>query len=115
MLIESEGYQAKELLQIQASKIIMASLQKSTGKEEQRSKNLPKLGRRRWNGGERTEGDPIPQQCHGEKRLRRRRRRCRTSSSVGAGGKRGDGGGAPSLFLGPAVKCKRQGSRGGRR
>jgi hypothetical protein len=44
MLIESEGYQAKELPQIQASKIIMASLQKSTGKEEQRSKNLPKLG-----------------------------------------------------------------------
>jgi hypothetical protein len=115
MLIESEGYQAKELPQIQASKIILASLQKSTGKEEQRSKNLPKLGRRRWNGGERTEGDPISQQCHGEKQRRRRRRGCRTSSSVGAGVKRGDDGGAPSLFLGPVVKCKRQGSRGGRR
>jgi hypothetical protein len=34
MLIESEGYQAKELSQIQASKVTMVYLQKSLRKEE---------------------------------------------------------------------------------
>jgi hypothetical protein len=27
--------------------------------EEQRKRSLPKLGRRRWNGGELADGDPI--------------------------------------------------------
>jgi hypothetical protein len=27
--------------------------------EQRRRKNLPKLGQRRWNGGERADGDPI--------------------------------------------------------
>jgi hypothetical protein len=75
------------------------------GKEEQRRKNLPKLGRRRWNGGERTEGDPISQQCHGKKRQRRRRRRCRTSLSVGAGVEQVDGGaGSPFSQSGGEVQ-----------
>jgi hypothetical protein len=71
----------------------MAKLQRSRKDEEQRwKKNLPKLVRRRCNGSERAEGDPISQQCHGEKRRRHRRRRCRTSSSVGAGVEQVDGG-----------------------
>jgi hypothetical protein len=65
-------------------------------KEEEQRMNSPKLGRRQWNGGERTEEDPISQQCRGEERWRRRRRRCRTSSSVGAGVEQVDGG-VPSL------------------
>jgi hypothetical protein len=85
----------------------MAKLKRSRMDEEQRrKKSLPKLEWRRCNGGERTEEDPISQQCHGEKRRRRRRRRCRKSSSVGAGVEQ-VGGGVPSLFLGPVVKCKR--------
>jgi hypothetical protein len=71
----------------------MAKLQRSRKDEEQRrKKSLPKLVRRRCNGGERTEGDPISQQCHGEKRRRRHRRRCWTSSSVDAGVEQVDGG-----------------------
>jgi hypothetical protein len=83
--------------------------------EEQRRRNSPKLGRRQWNGGERTEEDLFSQQCYGEKRWRRlRRRRCRASSSVGAGMEQVNGG-ASSLFLGAAVKRKGQRSRGRRR
>jgi hypothetical protein len=60
VLIESEGYQAKELSQIQASRVTIAKLQKSMGKEEQRRRNSPELGRRRWNSDdERTEDVPI--------------------------------------------------------
>jgi hypothetical protein len=81
-------------------------------KEEEQRMNSPKLGRWQCSGGERAEEDPIPQQCCKEKRRRRRHRReCRASSSVGAGVKQ-DGGGAPSLFFGPAMKRKRQRSGG---
>jgi hypothetical protein len=95
----------------------MAKLQKGRKYEELRQRmNSPKLGRRQWNGGERTEEDPISQQCYREKRRRRRRRRrCRAASSVGAGVEQVDGG-ASFLFLGPAVKRKGQrGKRRGRR
>jgi hypothetical protein len=52
--------------------------------------------------------DPISQQCCREKRQRQRRqRRCRASPSVGAGVEQVDGG-ADSLFLRPAMKCKGQ-------
>jgi hypothetical protein len=38
----------------------VAKLQRSKKEEEQRrKKNLPKLVRRRWNGGDRADGDPI--------------------------------------------------------
>jgi hypothetical protein len=71
----------------------MAKLQRSRKGEEQRwKKSLPKLVRRRCNYGEHTEGDPISQQCHGEKRRWRRRQRCRTSSSISAGVEQVDGG-----------------------
>jgi hypothetical protein len=116
MLIESKRYQAEELPQIYASRVTIAKLQKSMRKEEQRKKNLPELGRRRWNsGGEHAEEGPISQQCRGGKRRRwrRRRQRCRASSSVGAGVEQ-VGGGAGSLFHGPAVKRKRQRDRGRR-
>jgi hypothetical protein len=114
MLINSGKYQAEKLLQIQASKAIMVSLQKR--KERKRKSNSPEFGRQRWNdGGERAEGDLISLQCCRERRRRRRRRRkCRTSSSLGAGVLL-DGGGTPSLSLGPAVKRKGQRSRGRRR
>jgi hypothetical protein len=93
----------------------MAKLKRSRKDEEQtRKKSLPKLVRRRCNGGECTEEDPISQQCHGEKRRWRRRRGCRKSSSVSAGVEQ-VGGGIPSLFLGPVVKRKRQGNGGRRR
>jgi hypothetical protein len=61
MLIKSKRYQAEELPQIYASKVTVAKLQKSRRDEEQRrKKNIPELGRRRWNdGGERAEEDPI--------------------------------------------------------
>jgi hypothetical protein len=55
-----------------------------------------------------------PQQCRGGERRRRRRWRG-TPVGSSAGVQEGDGGGAFSLFLGPAVKCKGQESRGGRR
>jgi hypothetical protein len=45
MLIESKRYQEEELLQIQASRVTIAKLQKSMGKEEQRRRNSPELGR----------------------------------------------------------------------
>jgi hypothetical protein len=94
----------------------MAKLQRSRKDEEQRrKKNLPELGRRRWNsGGERAEEGLISQQCRGEERRRRRRRRRRSSSSISAGVEQ-VGGGVPSLFLGPAAKRKGQRSRGRRR
>jgi hypothetical protein len=82
-------------------------------KEEEQRMNSPKLGRQQWSDGERAEEDPISQQCRGEKRRRRRRRRRQVSSSVGAGVGQ-DGGGAPSLFVGPTQKRKRQ-KNGGRR
>jgi hypothetical protein len=64
MLVESEGYQAKELSQIQASRVTIAKLQKSMGKEEQRRRSSPELGRRRWSSdGERAEEVLISQQC----------------------------------------------------
>jgi hypothetical protein len=55
--------------------------------------------------------DPVSRQCRGEER-RRRRQWCRMSTSVGAGVQMGDGGGFPSLSLGPAVKRKGQRGRG---
>jgi hypothetical protein len=72
-------------------------------KEEEQRMNSPRLVRRRWSGAECAEEDPILQQCRKEKRRRRRRRERRASSSVGVGVEQ-DGGGAPSLFFGPARK-----------
>jgi hypothetical protein len=44
----------------------MAKLQRSRkGEEQRRKQSLPKLVRRRCNGGERIEEDPISQQCRG--------------------------------------------------
>jgi hypothetical protein len=107
MLIESKRYQAEELSQIQASRVTIAKLQKSVGKEERRRRNSPELDQRLWNsGGERAEEDLISQQCRREVR-RRRRRWCRTSANGGAGMQWGDGGGVPFPFLGPAVKRER--------
>jgi hypothetical protein len=73
MLTESARCQAEKLPQIQASKLTMAKLQRSRKEEEQRrKKNLPKLVRRRCNGGKRADGDMISQQCQGEEQDRRR-------------------------------------------
>jgi hypothetical protein len=77
--------------------------------------NSPKLGRRRWNGGECAEEGPTSRQgCKEKRRRQHRRRERRASSSVGVSVEQ-DGGGAPSLFFGPVMKCKRQRSRGRRR
>jgi hypothetical protein len=61
MLIESKRYQAEELPQIYASRVTIVKLQRSRKDEEQRrKKNLPELGRRRWNsGGKLADGDSI--------------------------------------------------------
>jgi hypothetical protein len=57
MLIESRRHPAEKLPRIQASRAIVVQLQRGRRDEEQerRKRNLPKLGRRRWNGGERAE------------------------------------------------------------
>jgi hypothetical protein len=114
MLIESRRHQAERLPQILASSAIMVWLQRSRRdeEEEQRKRNSPKFGWRQWGSGERAEEGPISQQCCREER-RRRRRWCRTLASGGAGVQVGDGGGFPSLFLGPAMKRKGQRNGGG--
>jgi hypothetical protein len=115
MLIKSKRCQAEELPQIYASRVTIVKLQKSMREEEQRRRNSPKLGRRRWNSGERAEGGPISQQCCEEKRWRRRHRQgCWASSSVGTGVEQ-DGSGVPSLSFGPVMKRKGQRSGGRRR